>query len=100
MRKRWLEELKKESASEIRRELEKQGKHTTATEILLTMLRKLARLRLLLPGAGILELRQSKIRDIVSNEKLRSGIDGVIDQELVAILSRKPKWKLPRSSSN
>ena len=32
---------------------------------------------------------KAKFRDIVSNEKLRSGIDGVIDQELVADIIKK-----------
>ena len=32
---------------------------------------------------------KAKFRDIVSNEKLRAGIDGVIDQELVADIIKK-----------
>jgi len=79
MRKRWLEELKKEKRiAEIRRELEKQGKHTTATEILLTMLRQVGQATAIITQVQeYLELPpKAKFRDIVSNEKLRSGIDG------------------------
>jgi len=35
---------------------------------------------------------KAKFRDIVSNEKLRAGIDGVIDQELVALHHQENRY--------
>jgi RNA polymerase primary sigma factor len=39
---------------------------------------------------------KAKFRDIVSNEKLRAGIDGVIDQELVADIIKKTDMEAPQ----
>jgi RNA polymerase primary sigma factor len=84
--------------AEIRRELEKQGKHTTATEILLTMLRQVGQATAIITQVQeYLELPpKAKFRDIVSNEKLRAGIDGVIDQELVADIIKKTDMEAPQ----
>ena len=76
---------------EIRCELEKQGKTASATEILLTMLKQVGQATDIIGKVQeYLGLPpKAKFRDIVSNEKLRTGIDGVIDQELVADIVKK-----------
>ncbi|MBN1643598.1 MAG: RNA polymerase sigma factor RpoD [Dehalococcoidales bacterium] len=77
--------------NEIRRELEKQGKHPSATEILLVMLRQVGKSAEIIGKVqSYLELPpKAKFRDFVSNEKLRAGIDGVMDQQLVQDISQK-----------
>jgi len=84
--------------AEIKRELEKQGKDTSATQILLTMLRQVGQATdVIINVQEYLELPpKAKFRDIVSNEKLRAGIDGVIDQELVASIIKKTEMEAPQ----
>jgi RNA polymerase primary sigma factor len=84
--------------AEIKRELEKQGKDTSATQILLTMLRQVGQATdVIINVQEYLELPpKAKFRDIVSNEKLRAGIDGVIDQELVASIIKKTDMEAPQ----
>ena len=67
---------------EIKHELERQGKHASATEILLTMLKQVRESADDKKMQDYLELPpKAKFRDVVSNEKLRTGIDGVMDQQ-------------------
>jgi len=77
--------------AEIKSDLEKQGKHASATEILLTMLKQVGQAADIISKIQeYLELPpKAKFRDIVSNEKLRAGIDGITDQQLVQDLSNK-----------
>jgi RNA polymerase primary sigma factor len=84
--------------AEIRHELEKQGKQATATEILLAMLRQVGQATSIITNVQeYLELPpKAKFRDIVSNEKLRLGIDGVIDQQLVADIIKKTDLESPQ----
>jgi RNA polymerase primary sigma factor len=84
--------------AEIKRELEKQGKDTSAAQILLTMLRQVGQATdVIINVQEYLELPpKAKFRDIVSNEKLRAGIDGVIDQELVASIIKKTEMEAPQ----
>ncbi|MCX6003680.1 MAG: RNA polymerase sigma factor RpoD [Chloroflexi bacterium] len=86
---RKIEEGKR--VSEIRRELGKQGKYASATEILLTMLRQVGQaIEITSKVLEYLELPpKAKFRDTVSNEKLRAGIDGVMNQQLVLDISQK-----------
>ncbi len=83
---------------EIRRELEKQGKHPSAAEILLTMLRQVGKSAEIIGNVqSYLELPpKAKFRDVVSNEKLRAGIDGVMDQQLVLEISQKTGLEGPQ----
>jgi len=84
--------------AEIKRELEKQGKDTSAAQILLAMLRQVGQATdVIINVQEYLELPpKAKFRDIVSNEKLRAGIDGVIDQELVASIIKKTEMEAPQ----
>ena len=84
--------------AEIERELEKQGKDTSAAQILLAMLRQVGQATdVIINVQEYLELPpKAKFRDIVSNEKLRAGIDGVIDQDLVASIIKKTEMEAPQ----
>jgi RNA polymerase primary sigma factor len=76
---------------EIRRELEKEGKHASATEILHVMLRQVGQsTEIINKVQEYLELPpKAKFCDIVSNETLRARIDGVMDQQMALTISEK-----------
>ena len=76
---------------EIRRDIERQGKHASATEILLGMLRQVGQsVEIINKVQEYLELPpKAKFRDIVSNETLRTRIDGVMDQQMALTISEK-----------
>jgi len=77
--------------AEVKRELEKQGKRATASEIFLTVIRDLGQSfeiihqlqeRVKLPA-------NAKFRQIINDEKFRGCIDGVIDQVMVQEIAAK-----------
>jgi len=77
--------------NEVRRELEKQGKHPTATEIFLVVIREIGLaielIRKLQEYLGI--PTGARFREIVTSPKFRRAIDGVIDQQMVQSLIEK-----------
>ena len=76
---------------EIRRELEKQGKHPSATEILLIAIREVGQavnlIRTMQEHFGIPS--GARFKEIITSEKFRGAIDGVIDQQMVQTFADK-----------
>ena len=79
--------------SEIRRELEKQGKHPSAAEIFLVIIRQIGQwsefIRAVMQQVGIPS--GARFKEIVTSEKLHHAIDGVLDQTVVQALVEKMK---------
>jgi len=79
--------------SEIRRELEKQGKHPSAAEIFLVIIRQIGQwsefIRAVMQQVGIPS--GARFKEIVTSEKLHRAIDGVLDQTVVQALVEKMK---------
>ncbi len=76
---------------EIRRELEKQGKHPSATEIFLIAIREVGQainlIRVMQEHFGIPS--GARFKEIITSEKFRGAIDGVIDQQMVQTFADK-----------
>ena len=76
---------------EIRRELEKQGKHPAATEIFLIAIREVGQainlIRVMQEHFGIPS--GARFKEIITSEKFRGAIDGVIDQQMVQTFADK-----------
>ena len=76
---------------EIRRELEKQGKHPSATGILLIAIREVGQavnlIRTMQEHFGIPS--GARFKEIITSEKFRGAIDGVIDQQMVQTFADK-----------
>jgi RNA polymerase primary sigma factor len=76
---------------EVRRELEKQGKHSSATEIYLYIINEIGRsielIRALQSQLGIPS--GARLREIVNSEKFHSAIDGVFDQQMTLQIANK-----------
>jgi len=77
--------------SEVRRGLEKQGKHPSATEIYLVIIRQIGQwadfIRDLQQQLGIPS--GARFKEIVTSAKLHHAIDGVLDQTVVQALMQK-----------
>jgi len=76
---------------EIRRELEKQGKHPSATEVFLIAIREVGQainlIRVMQEHFGIPS--GARFKEIITSEKFRGAIDGVIDQQMVQTFADK-----------
>jgi RNA polymerase primary sigma factor len=76
---------------EIRSELEKQGKHPSATEICLIAIREVGQainlIRVMQEHFGIPS--GARFKEIITSEKFRGAIDGVIDQQMVQTFADK-----------
>ena len=76
---------------EIRRELEKQGKHPSGTEIFLIAIREVGQavnlIRVMQEHFGIPS--GARFKEIITSEKFRGAIDGVIDQQMVQTFADK-----------
>jgi RNA polymerase primary sigma factor len=70
---------------EVRRELEKQGKHPTATEIFLVIIREVGQaIEFIHILQEYLEIPSgARFKEVVIDPKFRGAIDGVIDQEMM-----------------
>jgi len=70
---------------EVRVELEKQGKHASATEIFLVIIREVGKaIELIRKLQEYLDIPSgARFKEIVTGDKFRGAIDGVIDQEMV-----------------
>ncbi len=81
--------------TEVKRGLEKQGKHATASEIFLEIIRELGQsfeiIHQLQERVGL--PANAKFRQVINDEKFRGCIDGVIDQIMVQEIA--DKMKLP-----
>ncbi len=93
-----IEEAKR--IREIKRNyIEEYGVSPSATEIVLAMLKEIGQ------SAGIIRLLQKqlgikttdKFKQVISDEKFRESIDGVIDQQLIQALSRKIDEFMPET---
>jgi RNA polymerase primary sigma factor len=77
--------------TEIRRGLEKQGNHPSATEIFSVAIREVGQainlIRVMQEHFGIPS--GARFKEIITSEKLRGAIDGVIDQQMVQTFSDK-----------
>jgi RNA polymerase primary sigma factor len=77
--------------SEVRRELEKQGKHASATEIYLYIINEIGRsidlIRTLQEYLGIPS--GARLREIITGEKFHRAVDGVLDQQMTLDMSGK-----------
>jgi RNA polymerase primary sigma factor len=76
---------------EVRRELEKQGKHPSATEIYLYIINEIGRnIELIRALQGQLEIPSgARLREIITSEKFHSTIDGVLDQQMALEMANK-----------
>ena len=77
--------------SEVRRELEKQGKHPSATEIYLCIINEIGRsIDLIRALQEYLEIPSgARLREIVTGDKFHRAIDGVLDQQMTLDMSSK-----------
>jgi RNA polymerase primary sigma factor len=77
--------------SEVRRELEKQGKHPSAAEIILVIIGEIGKsieiIRVLQEQLGIPS--GARLREIVTSDKFHGAIDGVLNQEMTPIIAEK-----------
>jgi RNA polymerase primary sigma factor len=77
--------------SEVRRELEKQGKHPSATEIYLYIINDIGRsIDLIRALQEYLKIPSgARLREIVTSDKFHRAIDGVLDQQMSLDISGK-----------
>jgi len=84
--------------AEVRRELEKQGKHPSATEIFLVIIRQVGKsvdiIRPLQQQLGIPS--GARFKEIVTSRKLHAAIDCVLDQTVVPALVEKMQIPQPQ----
>ena len=77
--------------AEIRRELEKQGKHSSATEIFLIAIKEVGQ------AINLIRVMQehfdipsgARFKEIITSDKFRGAIDGVIDPQMVQTFADK-----------
>jgi RNA polymerase primary sigma factor len=77
--------------SEVRRELEKQGKHPSAAEIFLIIIREIGQsidiIRALQSQLGIPS--GARLRETITSDKFHHAIDGVLNQEMTPVIAEK-----------